>query len=112
MQAAKRKRLYATDFYKLSDMMESEIDEITREKIRNILTPDVQVCPTCREKYKEEASCKACGRNMLDPSYKGMVYECPLCGNLYCEDCWNKMEAGTLKHEHDEGNSGGGLFSR
>ncbi len=109
---AKRKRLYAADFYKLSDIMESEIDEITKEKIRNILTPDIQVCPACREKYKNEASCSSCGRNMLDPSYKGMVYECPLCGKLYCEECWNSMESGhTHEHEHVE-ESSGGLFNR
>lgn len=69
-------------------------DTIRKEKIRTLLTPDVKVCGTCREKYKEEASCSACGVNMLDPSYSGMVYECPLCNHLYCEQCWGNMEAG------------------
>lgn len=82
-------------------------NEIKREKIRNLLTPDVQVCGECREKYKEEASCKSCGRNMLEPTYKGMVYECPLCGNLYCEDCWKKMEGGVHTVEKE-----GKLFGR
>ncbi|RLF33361.1 MAG: hypothetical protein DRN21_02280 [Thermoplasmata archaeon] len=65
-------------------------DEIRKEKIRNLLTPDVIVCKSCREKYKAETSCAVCGVNMLDPEYKGMVYECPVCGKLYCEGCWNK----------------------
>jgi len=67
-------------------------EEIKKEKIRNLLTPDVLVCRDCRERYKEDVSCSVCGKNMLDPSYKGMVYECPVCGKLYCEECWNKME--------------------
>jgi len=77
-------------------------DEIRREKIRNLLTPDVVVCKECRETYKEETSCSVCGINMLDPNYKGMVYECPICGKLYCENCWNKMEAGHME-EHKKG---------
>lgn len=67
-------------------------NEIKKDKIRNLLTPDVGVCGGCRENYKEEASCHSCGKNMLDPAYKSMVYECPVCGNFYCEDCWKKME--------------------
>jgi len=45
-------------------------DEIRKEKIRNLLTPDVIVCKSCREKYKAETSCAVCGVNMLDPEYK------------------------------------------
>ncbi len=87
-------------------------DEIRKEKIRNILTPDIQVCPVCREKYQGEASCSSCGRNMLEPSYKGMVYECPLCSQLYCEECWKKMEKeGGHAHEHIEEESKG-LFNK
>ena len=67
-------------------------EEIRREKIRNLLTPDVIVCKDCRDKYKDETSCSVCGINMLDPNYKGMVYECPVCGKLYCESCWSKIE--------------------
>ena len=87
-------------------------ENIKREKIRNILTPDVQVCDACREKYKEQASCSVCGVNMLIPSYTGMVYECPLCNNLYCESCWGTLEPGS-EHErvHAEEKSGG-IFSR
>jgi len=77
-------------------------DEIRREKIRNLLTPDVVVCNDCRVKYKEETSCSICGVNMLDPSYKGMVYECPVCGKLYCESCWNKMEEGHMETHKEE----------
>ncbi|MEA2054721.1 MAG: hypothetical protein U9O96_06400 [Candidatus Thermoplasmatota archaeon] len=84
-------------------MIKMQEEDIKKEKIRNILTPDIQVCGLCREKYKEEASCSSCGCNMLDPSYKGMVYECPLCSKLYCEDCWKKME-----HVEEKG----GLFSK
>ncbi|RLF52937.1 MAG: hypothetical protein DRN11_00360 [Thermoplasmata archaeon] len=67
-------------------------DEMRKERIINLLTPDVLVCKDCREKYKELTSCAVCGKNMLDPNYKGMVYQCPVCNKLYCEECWNKME--------------------
>ncbi|MCD6512235.1 MAG: hypothetical protein J7K61_01350 [Thermoplasmata archaeon] len=75
-------------------------EEIARERIRNLLTPEIAVCKPCREKYNELASCSVCGKNLLDPEYKGMVYECPICGNLFCEDCWKKMEAGEINHSH------------
>ena len=65
-------------------------DDIRKEKIRNLLTPDVLVCKVCRDKYKAETSCAVCSVNMLDPEYKGMVYECPVCSKLYCEKCWGK----------------------
>jgi hypothetical protein len=29
---------------------------------------------------------------MLDASYTDMVYECPICSQLYCEECWKKKE--------------------
>ncbi|MBC7128568.1 MAG: hypothetical protein H5T45_02400 [Thermoplasmatales archaeon] len=67
-------------------------EEIRRERIRSLITPDVVVCKDCRERYKEEVSCSICGKNMLDPNYKGLVYECPVCGKLYCQDCWVKIE--------------------
>ena len=100
-------------FTTLSDIMPD--DSITKEKIRNILTPDIKVCGACREKYKEEASCSTCGLNMLDSTYNGMVYECPLCNNLYCQDCWGTMEPGS-EHEHvhveEKEEKSGGLFNR
>ena len=65
-------------------------DEIRKEKIRNLLTPDVVVCKGCRDTYKNVTSCGACSVNMLNPDYKGMVYECPVCGKLFCESCWDK----------------------
>ncbi|MFO8133470.1 MAG: hypothetical protein R6U10_06025 [Thermoplasmatota archaeon] len=86
---------------------------IKKDKIRSILTPDVQVCGRCREQYKEEASCSACGTNMLNPSYNGMVYECPLCGELYCEACWSKMEpGGEHGHEPEPKPEKKGLFNK
>ncbi|HDS58702.1 MAG TPA: hypothetical protein ENN54_00170 [Thermoplasmatales archaeon] len=91
-------------------MMQEE--NIRKEKIRTILTPDVKVCGDCREKYKQEASCSACGVNMLDPSYSGMVYECPLCNELYCEQCWGHMGA-EGGHEHAQAEEKrGGIFNR
>jgi predicted RNA-binding Zn-ribbon protein involved in translation (DUF1610 family) len=84
-------------------------DEIKREKIRNLLTPDVAVCGGCREEFKEVTSCAACGTNMLDPGYKGMTYECPVCGRLYCERCWNKGAAHAEEHEHAK-KEGKGIF--
>jgi predicted RNA-binding Zn-ribbon protein involved in translation (DUF1610 family) len=86
-------------------------ESIKKDKIRNILTPDVQVCGGCCEQYKEEASCASCGKNMLHSSYNGMVYECPLCGELYCEACWTKMEP-EHKHGHEREPEKKGLFNK
>ena len=71
--------------------------EIRKEKIRNLITPDVLVCKGCRDTYKELTTCAICDTNMLNPDYKGMAYECPICAKLYCEKCWNK--AGGHKKE-------------
>jgi predicted RNA-binding Zn-ribbon protein involved in translation (DUF1610 family) len=67
-------------------------DELKKEKVRSMLTPEVLVCGSCQQKYSEQASCAGCGKNMLSPGYNGMVYECPLCGELYFENCWDTME--------------------
>lgn len=67
-------------------------NDIKKDKIRSLLTPDVHVCGGCKEHYKEEASCHICGKNMLDADYADMVYECPICSQLYCEGCWKKKE--------------------
>lgn len=82
-------------------------DEIRMEKIRNLLTPDVVVCTSCREIYKDETSCSSCNVNMLDPDYQGMVYECPVCGKLYCQICWNK---GVHMDEAQKKKEGKGIF--
>ena len=63
-----------------------------REEVRSMLTPEVNVCGECQTKYKEYSSCGECGQNMLSPDYTSMVYECPLCGKIYCENCWQKKE--------------------
>ena len=68
-------------------------DEYNRkEKIRNILTPDVIACQKCIDDYRVEISCSKCDIVMLKPDYNGKVYECPICGKLYCENCWDKTE--------------------
>ena len=68
-------------------------EELKKDKVRSMLTPEVLVCGGCQDKYADQASCAGCGKNMLHPDYNGMVYECPLCGELYCEACWDKKEA-------------------
>ena len=80
-------------------------DEISLEKIRTMLTPDVLVCKDCREKYKDLSTCGGCGTNMLDPEYKGMVYECKVCDKLYCENCKDHSD----KHSKPK-KEGKGLF--
>lgn len=64
-----------------------------QERVRAMLTPEVEVCGQCQDRYRELATCSACGQNMLSPGYSGMVYECPLCGELYCQSCWDTMES-------------------
>jgi hypothetical protein len=63
-----------------------------KQKIRNILTPDVRACQTCINEYNVEITCSKCSIIMLKPDYNGRVYECPICQKLYCESCWNKIE--------------------
>lgn len=63
-----------------------------KEKIRNILTPDVRACEQCIDEYRVDITCSKCSIVMLKPSYNGKVYECPICQKLYCESCWNKMD--------------------
>lgn len=65
-------------------------NDIKKDSIRKLLTPDVTVCNRCLDKYKAEISCNICGIIMLKPSYEGRVYKCSICGELYCENCWNK----------------------
>ena len=67
-------------------------NDIKKEKIREMLTPDVIVCGECLDNYKTDISCSICGIIVLKPSYEGKVYECPICGKLYCETCWGKSQ--------------------
>ena len=98
-----RKRLFITFIFAPVFINVVTMDEeLAKERIRNLLTPEIAVCKPCREKYNELASCSICGKNLLDPNYKGLVYECPICGKLFCEECWNKMEAGEITHHHEE----------
>jgi hypothetical protein len=68
------------------------VDNPRRDEVRAMLTPEVNVCGDCQTRYKEYASCSSCGQNMLSPGYSGMIYECPLCSNIYCENCWQNKE--------------------
>ncbi len=70
----------------------SEDDYNRKEKVKKILTPDVITCKTCIDDYREDVSCSKCDIVMLKPDYNGRVYECPICGKLYCENCWEKTE--------------------
>ncbi|KAA0003785.1 MAG: cold shock domain-containing protein [Thermoplasmata archaeon] len=59
------------------------------EEIKKILKPDEGICKDCVEEIKK-IECASCKKNLF--SYKGKIYECPLCEQLYCEECWQKFE--------------------
>jgi len=71
------------------------------DRLRELLNPTVAgVCRDCEDELKDKMKCGMCGRDLF--SYEGKVYECPICGNFYCSECWDKMEGketytGTVK---------------
>ncbi|MEA2054808.1 MAG: cold shock domain-containing protein [Candidatus Thermoplasmatota archaeon] len=79
------------------------------DKLRELLSPDTGICKGCADELKDEMKCCMCGRNLL--SYKGKVFECPVCKNFYCSECWDEMEGkeiykGTIKTWFDKRNYG------
>ncbi len=79
------------------------------DRLRELLNPVVEVCGECTEELKGYMKCGMCGRDLY--SYEGKIYECPICGNFYCSECWNKMEGheiytGTIKTWFEKRNYG------
>ncbi len=69
-------------------------------KVRDLLQPDTGICQECADELLDEMRCGRCNRQLY--GYDGRVYECPMCGNFYCRDCWLAMEGrerhtGTVK---------------
>ncbi len=78
-------------------------------KLRDLLNPAVVVCGECTDELREYMKCSMCEKDLV--SYEGKVYECPICGNLYCSECWNKLEGnevhrGTIKIWFEKRNYG------
>lgn len=59
------------------------------EEVKKILKPDEGICKECTEEI-QKIRCAFCGKNLF--SYQGKIYECPLCEQFYCEECWEKFE--------------------
>ena len=41
---------------------------------------------------RTEITCSKCGIIMFKPDYDVKVYECPICGKPYCENCIDQIE--------------------
>ncbi|MFO8133736.1 MAG: cold shock domain-containing protein [Thermoplasmatota archaeon] len=64
-------------------------------KVRDLLQPDTGICPGCADGLLDEMRCGGCDRQLY--GYDGQVYECPVCGDFFCRDCWLAME-GRQRH--------------
>jgi len=79
------------------------------DRLRELLNPVVGLCRDCEEEIKDKMKCSMCGKDLF--SYEGKVYECPICGNFYCSECWEKMEGheiyrGVIKRWFEKRNYG------
>jgi len=80
------------------------------DKLKELLNPTVAgVCRDCEDELKDKMKCSMCGKDLYP--YEGKVYECPICGNLYCSECWDRMEGkdvhrGTIKIWFEKRNYG------
>lgn len=62
------------------------------DKVRRFLNPAEEFCPDCIHELRNIMVCGRCRKNLY--GYGGQVYECPLCEDMYCQECWEEMEGG------------------